>query len=339
MHEESNQKMLITVIMCTRNRARQLHHVLDSFVALRPPEEATWEMIVVDNGSTDDTPAVIEAFADRLPLRRVWQPEAGLSNARNAGVAAAQGDYICWTDDDVELDPDWLAAYARAFHRYPDGTIFGGVVEPVYESPPPDWMINNANLLVDLLAKRDHGPKERCMATELDLFPYGANFAVRADEQRRCLYDPNLGVSPNQKRLGEETTVLAAIAALGGAHYWIPSSRVRHLIPANRMSFDYVAVYFQSVGQTWAHMSMTGGAPIMGPPIPPGGRRLFRVPVWIWRHSITADITYRIKRALGKDPSCWLNDLILKNRMVGARNFILRSSDNFTVFRTESADR
>ncbi|TYP67359.1 glycosyltransferase [Stutzerimonas stutzeri] len=318
--------MLITVIMCTRNRARQLHHVLDSFVALRQPDNATWEMIVVDNGSTDDTPAVIEAFSDRLPLRRVWQPEAGLSNARNAGVAAAKGDYICWTDDDVELDPGWLEAYARAFHRYPDGTIFGGVVEPVYEATPPDWMIDNADLLVDLLAKRDHGPEERCMEAELSLFPYGANFAVRAAEQRQCLYDPKLGVSPNQKRLGEETTVLVAIAALGGAHYWIPSSRVRHLIPASRMSFDYVAVYFQSVGETWAYMSMMDGAPIMGPSIPAGGRRILGVPVWIWRHSITENVSYRVKRGMGKNPREWLNNLIMKSRMIGARNFILRNS-------------
>ncbi len=317
--------MLITVIVCTRNRARQLRHVLDSFVALHPPQRATWEMIVVDNGSIDDTPAVIEAFADRLPLRRVWQPEAGLSNARNAGVAAAQGDYICWTDDDVELDPDWLAAYARAFHLYPDGTIFGGVVEPVYEVPPPSWMIENASLLVDLLAKRDHGPEERRMATEQYLFPYGANFAVRAAEQRQCLYDPNLGVSPNQKRLGEETTVLLAIVALGGAHYWIPASRVRHMIPANRMRFDYVRAYFQSVGETWAYMSVTGGAPIMGPPIPLDGRRLAGVPIWIWRHSIKADIAYRIKRAVGKDPCSWLYRLMWKSRLVGARDFFLRS--------------
>lgn len=317
--------MLITVIMCTRNRARQLRHVLNSFVALHPPEGATWEMIVVDNGSTDETPTVIEAFADRLPLRRLWQPVAGLSNARNAGVAAAQGDYICWTDDDVELDSNWLAAYARAFHRYPDGTIFGGVVEPVYEVPPPAWMIENGDLLADVLAKRDHGPIECQMPAEQQLFPYGANFAVRAAEQKRCLYDPNLGVSPNQKRLGEETTVLLAIAAMGGAHYWIPTTRVRHLIPANRMSFDYVRVYFQSVGETWAYMSVIGGPPIMGPPIPLGVRRPFGVPVWLWQNSIRAKVIYRIKRALGKDPRYWLWNLTWQSRIEGAFNFFSRT--------------
>lgn len=318
--------MLITVILCTRNRARQLRHVLNSFLTLNPPEGATWEMIVVDNGSTDDTQAVIEGFAQCLPLRRVWQPEAGLSNARNAGVEAAKGDYICWTDDDVELEADWLAAYARAFQRYPDGTIFGGVVEPVYEVSPPAWMIENAGLLADVLAKRDHGSEERRLPPEQHLFPYGANFAVRAAEQRQCMYDPNLGVSPNQKRLGEETAVLLAILALGGSQYWVPNSRVRHLIPSNRMSFEYVGIYFQSVGETWAYMSKVGGAPIMGAPIPSGGRKLFGVPIWILRHAITADIVCRVKRGLGMDPSYWLQDLMTKNRMIGASNFIRRGS-------------
>jgi glycosyltransferase involved in cell wall biosynthesis len=279
-------------------------------------------MIIVDNGSTDETSTTIAEFADRLPLRGVMEPVAGLSNARNTGVRAAKGDYICWTDDDVELDPQWLAAYARAFERYPDGTIFGGVVEPVYEVTPPPWMIQNADLLADVVAKRDHGPQEQRLSADQNLFPYGANYAVRTSEQQKCLYDPNLGVSPNQKRLGEETAVLVAIAELGGAYYWVPESRVRHLIPASRMSFDYIERYFESVGETWAYLSLTGGAQT-ATPIALDGRKLAGVPIWIWRKSITAYIIYRVKRALRLRPSLWLEDLIQKSRMVGARRFLL----------------
>lgn len=313
--------MLISVILCTRNRASQLGHVLTSFLGLTHPDGATWEMIVVDNGSTDETPSVIESFSHLLPLRRVWEPEPGLSNARNAGVAEARGDYICWTDDDVEVDPDWLAAYARAFHRYDDGSIFGGVVEPVYSSPPPSWLIENSSLLSDLLAKRDHGSIEGRLAIEQHLLPYGANFAVRAIEQKQCLYDPNLGVGPNQKRLGEETMVLLAIGRLGGSYYWIPGSRVRHLIPNNRMSFDYVRVYFQSVGETWAYISQANGPDIMGPPIPLGGTKVFGVPVWLWKNLIRSRVVYCAKRLLKKEPSYWLWNLSWVNRIQGAINF------------------
>lgn len=318
--------MLITVIICTRNRAIQLKRVLNSFSSMKPVEGATWEMLVVDNGSTDETPSVIEEFADRLPLRRVWQPEAGLSNARNAGVAAAKGDYICWTDDDVEVDSDWLAAYARAFHRYPDGTIFGGVVEPVYEVPPPAWMIENDDLLQDVLAKRDHGPVERKMPPEQHLLPYGANFAVRSAEQRQFSFDAKLGVSPNQKRLGEESTVLMAIAALGGAYYWIPSSHVRHLIPAARMSLDYIKIYFHSVGETWAYMSAHGGQPIMGPLIPVEGSKILSVPAWLWRQSLWPTLAYNLKKILKPNRvDWWLWNFTQKSKMEGARSYFRNS--------------
>lgn len=316
--------MLITVIVCTRNRARQLRNLLESFLTLDQPAQAAWEMIVVDNGSTDDTAKVIDELALQLPLRRVWEPKAGLSNARNTGVSHSKGDYICWTDDDVEVHHDWLASYARAFHRYPDGTIFGGRVEPVFEAPPPSWITDNVSKLENMLAKRDHGPDERRILNDQALLPYGANFAVRAKEQRQFLYDPNLGVSPNQRRVGEETIVLNAIADLGGAHYWIPSSRVRHLIPSDRMTFDYVAVYSQSVGETWAYLSATNGRPIMGPPLLLDGRKIFGAPIWIWRKSFSTGLCYRLKKMIGLDPSLWLDDLIFENRLIGARNYLTR---------------
>ena len=328
--------MLITVIVCTRNRARQLRNLLESFLALDPPAQAEWEMIIVDNGSTDDTARVIDEFGSHLPLRRVWEPRAGLSNARNAGVAASKGDYICWTDDDVEVHQQWLSAYAQAFHRHPDGTIFGGVVEPVYEESPPHWMVENADKLVDVLAKRDHGLQERRLTTDLHLLPYGANFAVRAEEQRRFLYDPHLGVSPEQKRLGEETVLLVSVASLGGAHYWVPDSRVRHLIPTSRMTFDYIGTYFQSVGETWAYLSTSDGVPIMGQPIPMYGRRFGGVPLWIWRQSVVAEIVYRIKRTLRPSPSRWLDDLINKSRLAGARNFLWRHHRSLTQIKTSN---
>src|SRR5688500_3500637 len=97
--------MQVTVIICTRNRADQLRRTLESAAAVDTPEHVSWELLVVDNGSTDHTPEVVESFSGRLPIRRVSEPEAGLSNARNRGVAEAKGDYICWTDDDVLIDP------------------------------------------------------------------------------------------------------------------------------------------------------------------------------------------------------------------------------------------
>ena len=138
--------MHITVLICTRNRAEQLRRTLEAATAIETPG-TSWELLVIDNGSSDHTPEVVESFAERLPIRRVSEPQAGLSNARNRGVAEANGSYICWTDDDVLIDPHWLSAYAGAFAHHPEAAYFGGPIELVLEEPTPSWFRENRELL------------------------------------------------------------------------------------------------------------------------------------------------------------------------------------------------
>src|SRR5262245_58021394 len=102
----------ITVLICTRNRAAQLGHALSSAARMDAPPGVRWELVVVDNGSTDETEQVALGYSDRLPVRLVREETPGLSHARNRGVSEARGRYICWTDDDIVLDRNWLAAYA-----------------------------------------------------------------------------------------------------------------------------------------------------------------------------------------------------------------------------------
>lgn len=287
---------MLTVIMCTRNRAEQLRRVLESAVAMRVPEGLAWEFLLVDNGSTDHTAEVVQSFDGRLPIRRIVEPTPGLSNARNAGVAAARGDYILWTDDDVVIDPGWLQAYADAFAAYPEAAVFGGVIEPVYEEEPPAWFRENEDLLATVVAKRDMGPDRHVMPDTPGMIPYGANYALRTAEQKRFSYNPDLGVSPSHKRLGEETLVIEAIIKAGGIAVWVPEARVRHLIPAKRLTMDYVRSYSESAGETWAYLSDNGGSAIMGAPVPPGGRRILGAPVWIIRKMIDGQVRLWLKR-------------------------------------------
>ena len=95
--------MLITVAICTYNRATALEHALGTLTHLVPPHDARWELVVVDNASTDRTREVLAAFAGRLPLRVAFEQKSGLSHARNCALDNAGGDYVLWTDDDVEV--------------------------------------------------------------------------------------------------------------------------------------------------------------------------------------------------------------------------------------------
>jgi glycosyltransferase involved in cell wall biosynthesis len=246
----------ITVIICTRNRAAQLANVLESVANLRTPKGLRWELIVVDNGSSDNTAEVARSFRDRLPIRVVREDTPGLSNARNRGVEEAAGAYICWTDDDLLLDPRWLEAYAAAFKRHPEAAVFGGKIIPVLQAPTPDWFRRFADEwpLTTLLANRDLGDDIRPLTFVDGEIPWGANFAVRTAEQRQARFEPSLGVSPLQRRLGEESEAIFRIMKAGAVGWWVPDSAVRHIIPVQRQTWRYVYDYFLSCGETIAYM-------------------------------------------------------------------------------------
>jgi len=236
---------LATVTICTRNRARSLARTLRSVVAAAAKVSEPWELLVVDNGCTDDTQQVIASFADALPIRSVVQPVPGLSNARNAGAAAANGRFIIWTDDDVLVDEGWLQAYCAAFAAHPECGVFGGRAVPRYDQPVTPWFVASEAHLNFLLAIRDSAD---WTAITPERLPYGLNYAVRTDIQRRYPYDPNLGVAPGRRMGGEETTMVGAALADGVTGRWVWGSTVYHLIPPERQTTAYIFQYYRSLG-------------------------------------------------------------------------------------------
>jgi glycosyltransferase involved in cell wall biosynthesis len=246
----------ITMIVCTRNRAAQLGNLLDSAVRMRIPAGLQWEFLIVDNGSTDSTADVARAYQDRLPLRLVHEDRAGLSNARNKGVQEAVGRYICWTDDDVVLDPEWLAAYSAAFERHPEAALFGGRITPVLEAPTPQWFakLSDEWPVRILLAKRDFGQAPCPLHFPTGVIPFGANFAIRTQEQRTVAYDPGLGVSPNHRRIGEEAEVIFQLLSNGSTGWWVPTANVNHMISTQRQTWDYIYDFNAAQGETLAYL-------------------------------------------------------------------------------------
>ena len=120
---------LISVILPTHNRSQILRRAVASVVAQAYPN---WEIIVIDDGSTDDTPAVIAGLHDEVGqqrLRAIRIEPSGVCAARNHGLAAARGDFICYLDDDNIMQRLWLKAVAWAFAQRPDvDVLYGGIV-------------------------------------------------------------------------------------------------------------------------------------------------------------------------------------------------------------------
>jgi glycosyltransferase involved in cell wall biosynthesis len=129
----------ISIIVCTRNRSQRLKGTLDSIARLEGCQSWEWELVVVDNNSIDDTKSVIECFAATtgVAVHYVWEGRRGLSYARNAGIQAARGEIIAFTDDDVLLDPGWLAHIARESSEHASVAMYFGQTHLLRADVPP----------------------------------------------------------------------------------------------------------------------------------------------------------------------------------------------------------
>ncbi|HEX5437647.1 MAG TPA: glycosyltransferase [Gemmatimonadaceae bacterium] len=285
-----------TVAICTWNRCHLLAQTLERMTRLVIPPGVEWELLVVDNNSTDATPGVVHQYAARLPIRGFFEPRAGKPHALNLAVREARGDYILWTDDDVLVDPQWAVEYCRAFERWPDAALFGGRIIPWFAGTPPRWLKQVLPRVPGVYAMRDFG-EEPVPLTHF-LVPFGANMAVRTDVQRRYPYDASLGPSPVRTFGGEETALVRAMLAAGEQGWWIPTAAVRHYIAEHRQTTRYIRRYLTSFGESaGAHLSM------------PAGHTMMRRPLWLWKQTIAAEARYAVRRCTAP-PRIWIEDLI-----------------------------
>jgi len=246
MTEPSTLK--ISVAICTCNRSGLLDKTLTEMRKLEIPPGLEWELLIVNNNCTDNTDEVIARHAGALPIRRLFEPKPGLSNGRNCAVAAARGELLVWTDDDVLVDPRWLAEYAQGMELWPSASFFGGLILPWFEQPTPSWLRH----VHGGFASRDLGPEP--IECTKQLCPYGANYAVRIGPQRRYPYDPALGRRGDRLLSSEETEVLRAMLSDGLSGRWLPEAKVSHFIPRSRQTLTYLWRYRAGFGTTLAIM-------------------------------------------------------------------------------------
>lgn len=222
---------MISIAIATFNRADELRLTLEGLRALDLHGIETFEIIVVDNRSTDNTANVVaefqDAFLDRLRYCRCV--EQGLSHARNMAIAESRFPIIAFLDDDVQVHPQWLRALFDA-HASGDYAAVGGKADLIYPHSRPRWLTDRDE---GLLSKVDLG-NERRLATADDLF--GVNLSLRrAWLDRVGLFRTDLGRTGKRLLGGEETELLGRMSRAGASLLYEPTAVVGHRVAPARL--------------------------------------------------------------------------------------------------------
>jgi glycosyltransferase involved in cell wall biosynthesis len=181
----------VSVVLCTYNRADRLTPAIDALVQQKA--DVRYEVVVVDNNSTDHTAEVVRAAEGRSNgrIRYVFEPRQGLSHARNRGIEVARGSIVAFTDDDVRVGDDWVQRIARALEAHPEIDYVGGRVLPHWVQPPPAWL---TTAHWSPLALQDYGPEPLVSSRDRAICLVGANLAFRRSVfDRAGTFAPELG--------------------------------------------------------------------------------------------------------------------------------------------------
>jgi glycosyltransferase involved in cell wall biosynthesis len=234
---------MLSVIIPTRNRADFLKLTLRSLEFQTLPRDL-FEVIVIDNGSTDNTRQVVEAFQQQLRnIRYFYDATPGLHVGRHLGMKMAKSDILVYADDDIEAFPTWLQAIAESFQNQ-DVVLVGGKNLPKFEAEPPEW--------IKKMWKPDkNGHRIMCYLSVLDLgneiktinpyLVFGCNFSIRkATLLEAGGFHPDAMPQEFIKYRGDgETHVSQYILSSGYKTLYHPNASVYHLVPVSRMTEDY----------------------------------------------------------------------------------------------------
>jgi glycosyltransferase involved in cell wall biosynthesis len=253
----------LTLLVCTHNKARLLDGALESIAEQVVPPEVRWEVLVVANRCTDDTPGVVRRWGEggRIPrLRYISERRLGVSHARERGLRESRGRLIGFVDDDCLLAPDWAAQVLRFAEANPRAGAFGGRNELAWEAPPT----RVADLYGESLARQELGPVPRLMPVSEWRMPVGAGLVVR----REAIVDSGWvehgqlrARGPRSLGAGEDTEISLRIRRAGWEIWYSPEPRLRHVIPPERMTLAYLRRLHRGFGRADVFLRSLDRAP------------------------------------------------------------------------------
>jgi GT2 family glycosyltransferase len=282
----------LSVIFPTRNRADLLAAALEALTKQTLPSEA-FEILVVDNDSSDQTPAVAERYAARLGnLAYLRVPELGLHSGRHAGLRAARGGVLVYADDDIEACPSWLESIAEAFVD-PEVALVGGNNLPAFVKPPPRWLLRmweqsasmGGHAIPPLSVLELPGP-ERDMSPS---WVWGCNFSIRREVLLAAggFHPDGMPTQLLHMRGDGESHVSRQVRERGLRCRFHPGASVYHKVTPDRMTFAYFRERGFRQGISDSYTALRAGRPPrrVGPTV----RRVLQWGLWQVRGMLASD--------------------------------------------------
>jgi glycosyltransferase involved in cell wall biosynthesis len=241
--------MRLSVIICTWNRAELLDHTLNSLAKSALPNDTEWELIIVDNNSTDETAAVCQEFLRQNPQRYRYMVEKrqGKSFALNTGIDNARGRILSFTDDDVIVDPAWLAETVQMFESSPCIAV-GGRIVPLWNSKKPAWLTTEGPYkLLPAIVSYDLG-EHSC---EIKAPALGANLSVKKEAfEKYGLFRTDLGPTAGSEIRGEDNELCWRLLHAGERLMYAPKAIVFHPVDMRRIDKRYFQAWYYGMGQS-----------------------------------------------------------------------------------------
>jgi glycosyltransferase involved in cell wall biosynthesis len=275
-----------SVILATRNRDDVLAQTL-SHLGRQATGDLSWEVIVVDNGSTDGTSGVLADAARRLPLVSLRESAPGKNRALNQALAVARGELLIFTDDDVIADPGWIANLVGASRRWPTATIFGGRIQLAFPPGTPAWLKEPLHGAMNFARYAPAEPEGQ--TTHL---PNGPNFAVRATALQGLRYREDIGPQAGTAyAMGSETELIVRLRERGATMVYVPSATVEHVVQPNQLTDRYLfgRSYRLGRGQVRNRQSHHEADVF-----------LLRAPRYLWRSALSSGVGFFLGLAGGR---------------------------------------
>ena len=244
----TKKNLKISLIIPTYNRKKYLLDTLKSVVANTASPES-FEIIVVDNNSNDNTQSAVNSFINQhknFQIRHVIEKNQGASYSRNRGIEEASSPLLLFIDDDELADSNLIKSWINFFEDYPLAIGGGGQIKVQFEDPKPKWM---SHFLMPLLG--EHKPTNSTKKYPKSQFPFAGNMSYRKEVfEKYGKLKTNLGRKGKNLLAGEEKEFYKRIRKHSDKIYHVPNAFVYHRVDKPRMTKDFIKKQALGLGQT-----------------------------------------------------------------------------------------